>query len=69
MAEINVSEGGSLRTRKCTLLFINDLEKEMNSEKTKFAGDTKSFRIIKSKVDHELLHNELAALSNWMTKW
>lgn len=35
-AEINVSEGRSLRTGKCTLLFINDPEKEMNSEKTKF---------------------------------
>lgn len=55
VAEINVSEGGSLRTRKCTLLFINDPEKVMNSEKTKFAGDTKAFRIIKSKADHELL--------------
>lgn len=69
MAEINVSEGGSLRTRKCTLLFINDPEKEMNSEKTKIAGDTKSFRIIKSKVDRELLPKELVILRNWMIKW
>lgn len=33
------------------------------------AGDTKSFRIIKSKADHELLHKELAALRKWMMKW
>lgn len=33
------------------------------------AGDTKSFRIIKSKADHELLHKELAVLRNWMMKW
>jgi len=69
VAEINVSEGESLRARKCTLLFINGPEKEMNREKTKFAGDTKSFRIIKSKADHEPLQKELAVLSNWMVKW
>lgn len=33
------------------------------------AGDTKSFRIIKSKADYELLHKELAVLRNWMMKW
>lgn len=38
----------------------------MNSEKKKFTGNTKSFRIIKSKAAHKLLHKELATLSNWM---
>lgn len=41
----------------------------MNSEKTEIAGDTKSFRIIKSKVDRELLPKELVILRNWMIKW
>lgn len=41
----------------------------MNSEKIKFTGNTKSFRIIKSKAVHELLHKELSTLSNWMIKW
>lgn len=38
-------------------------KKEMNSEKIKFTGNTKSFRIIKSKAVHKLLHKELSTLS------
>lgn len=40
----------------------------MNSEKIKFTGNTKSFKIIKSKAVCELLHKEFAILSNSMKK-
>ncbi|CAM4607019.1 unnamed protein product [Lepidochelys olivacea] len=46
-------------------LFINDLEKGVNSEVAKFADDTKLLKIVKTKADCE----ELTKLSEWATKW
>lgn len=40
----------------------------MNSEKIKFTGNTKSFKIIKSKAVRELLQKEFAILSNCIKK-
>ncbi|CAM4408569.1 unnamed protein product, partial [Caretta caretta] len=41
-------------------LFINDLEKEVNSEVAEFADDTKLLKIVKK---------DLTKLSDWATKW
>ncbi|CAM5084504.1 unnamed protein product, partial [Eretmochelys imbricata] len=50
-------------------LFINDLEKGVNSEVEKFADDTKLFKIVKTKADCEELQKDLTKLSDWATKW
>uniref|UniRef100_A0A8C3H706 Reverse transcriptase domain-containing protein n=1 Tax=Chrysemys picta bellii TaxID=8478 RepID=A0A8C3H706_CHRPI len=51
------------------ILFINDLEKGVNSEVAKFADDTKLLKIVKSKADCEELQKDLTKLSDWATKW
>ncbi|CAM4587787.1 unnamed protein product [Lepidochelys kempii] len=50
-------------------LFINDLEKGVNSEEAKFADDTKLIKIVKIKADCEELQKNLTKLSDWATKW
>ncbi|CAM4642329.1 unnamed protein product [Lepidochelys kempii] len=50
-------------------LFINDLEKGVNSEVAKFADDTKLLKIVKTKADCEELQKDLTKLSDWATKW
>ncbi|CAM5114425.1 unnamed protein product [Natator depressus] len=50
-------------------LFINDLEKGVNSEVAKFADDTKLLKIVKTKADCEELQKGLTKLSDWATKW
>ncbi|CAM4509126.1 unnamed protein product [Lepidochelys olivacea] len=51
-------------------LFINDLEKGVNSEEAKFADDTKLLKIVKTKADcEEQLQKDLKKLSDWATKW
>ncbi|CAM4598511.1 unnamed protein product [Caretta caretta] len=50
-------------------LFINDLEKGVNSEVAKFADDTKLLEIVKTKADCEELQKDLTKLSDWATKW
>ncbi|CAM4589082.1 unnamed protein product [Caretta caretta] len=50
-------------------LFINDLEKRVNSEVAKFADDTKLLKIVKTKADGEELQKDLTKLSDWATKW
>uniref|UniRef100_A0A452HI16 Reverse transcriptase domain-containing protein n=1 Tax=Gopherus agassizii TaxID=38772 RepID=A0A452HI16_9SAUR len=50
-------------------LFINDLEKGVNSEVAKFADDTKLLKIVKAKADCEELQKDLTKLSDWATKW
>ncbi|CAM5106410.1 unnamed protein product [Eretmochelys imbricata] len=50
-------------------LFINDLEKGINSEVAKFADDTKLFKIVKTKADCEELQKALTKLTDWATKW
>ncbi|CAM5097662.1 unnamed protein product [Natator depressus] len=49
-------------------LFINDLEKGVNSEVAKFADDTKLLKIVKTKADCEELQKDLTKLSDWATK-
>ncbi|CAM4382079.1 unnamed protein product [Lepidochelys olivacea] len=46
-------------------LFINDLEKGVNSEVAKFADDIKLLKIVKTKADCEELQKDLTKLSNW----
>ncbi|CAM5124147.1 unnamed protein product [Natator depressus] len=50
-------------------LFINDLEKGVNSEVAKFSDDTKLLKIVKTKADCEELQKGLTKLSDWATKW
>ncbi|CAM5148917.1 unnamed protein product [Eretmochelys imbricata] len=50
-------------------LFINDLEKGVNSEVAKFADDTKLLKIVKTKADCEEVQKDLTKLSDWATKW
>ncbi|CAM4541138.1 unnamed protein product [Lepidochelys olivacea] len=50
-------------------IFINDLEKEVNSEVAKFADDAKLLKIVKSKADCEELQRDLAKMGDWATKW
>ncbi|CAM4619647.1 unnamed protein product [Caretta caretta] len=51
------------------ILFINDMEKGVNSEVAKFADDTKLIKIVKTKAGCEELQKDLTKLSDWATKW
>ncbi|CAM4644795.1 unnamed protein product [Lepidochelys kempii] len=50
-------------------LFINDMEKGVNSEVAKFADDTKLLKIVETKADCEELQKDLTKLSDSATKW
>ncbi|CAM5087761.1 unnamed protein product [Eretmochelys imbricata] len=50
-------------------IFINDLEKGVNTEVAKFADDTKLLKIVKSKANYEGLQKDLTKLGDWATKW
>ncbi|CAM5079620.1 unnamed protein product [Natator depressus] len=50
-------------------IFINDLEKGVNSEVATFADDTKLLKIVKSQVDCQELQKDLTKLGDWATKW
>ncbi|CAM5142170.1 unnamed protein product [Natator depressus] len=50
-------------------IFINDLEKGVNSEVAKFADDTKPPKTVKFKADCEELQRDLTKLGDWGTKW
>ncbi|CAM4478002.1 unnamed protein product [Lepidochelys kempii] len=50
-------------------IFINDLEKGVNSEVAKFADDTKLLKIVKTQADCEELQKDLSKLGDWATKW
>ncbi|CAM4529159.1 unnamed protein product [Caretta caretta] len=49
-------------------IFINDLEKGVNSEVAKFADDTKLLKIVKTKADCEELQKDVTKLSDGATK-
>jgi len=48
--------------------FINGLEKGESSEMTKFAVDTRLFKVVKMKADCEELHKDLKRLCDWAIK-
>ncbi|CAM5077649.1 unnamed protein product [Natator depressus] len=50
-------------------IFINDLEKGVNSEVAKSADDSKLLKVIKSQTDCKELQKDLSKLGNWATKW
>ncbi|CAM4577882.1 unnamed protein product [Lepidochelys olivacea] len=50
-------------------IFINDLEKGVNSEVAKFADETELLKIVKTQADCEELQKDLSKLSDWATKW
>ncbi|CAM5088479.1 unnamed protein product [Eretmochelys imbricata] len=50
-------------------LFINDLEKGVNSKVAKFVDDTELLKIVKTKADCKELQKDLTKLSDWATKW
>ncbi|EMP29807.1 hypothetical protein UY3_13071 [Chelonia mydas] len=49
-------------------IFINDLEKGVNSEVATFTDDTKLLKIVQSQADCEELQKDLS-LGDWATKW
>ncbi|CAM4594941.1 unnamed protein product [Lepidochelys kempii] len=52
-------------------IFINELEKEVNSEVAKFVDDTKLLKIVKSKADFTAKSYKgiLQNLGDWAVKW
>ncbi|CAM4639967.1 unnamed protein product [Lepidochelys kempii] len=50
-------------------VFINNLEKGVNSEAAKFADDTKLLKIVKTQPDCKELQKDLSKLDDWATKW
>uniref|UniRef100_K7F0D5 Reverse transcriptase domain-containing protein n=1 Tax=Pelodiscus sinensis TaxID=13735 RepID=K7F0D5_PELSI len=50
-------------------LFINDLEKGVNSEAATFADDTKLLKIVKTKADSEELQKDPTKLGDWARRW
>ncbi|CAM4495757.1 unnamed protein product [Caretta caretta] len=50
-------------------MFINDLEKGVNSKVAKCADDTKLLKTVKSQADCDELQKDLSKLGDWATKW
>ncbi|CAM5167108.1 unnamed protein product [Eretmochelys imbricata] len=50
-------------------VFINNLEKGVNSEVAKYADDIKLLKIVKFKADCEELQRDLTKLGDWTRKW
>ena len=50
-------------------IYINDLITDINSTIRLFADDCLIYRVTNSSADHQLLQQDLNALSNWATKW
>jgi len=51
------------------LIFINDLDEDINSNILKFADDTKIFKEIRCSSDCSQLHADLDKLVLWAQKW
>ena len=51
------------------LIFINDLDEDINSNILKFADDTKIFKEIRSSIDCNQLQADLDKLVLWTRKW
>ena len=51
------------------LIYINDMDQEVNSHLLKFADDTKIFRPIKTADDQQTLQEDLDKLCQWAQKW
>ena len=51
------------------LIYINDIDEEVQSSLLKFADDTKILRPINSAADHQILQRDLDGLHQWSLKW
>ncbi len=49
--------------------YINDLDTGISSDVSKFEGDPKIGRVIKSDQDADVFQNELDSLYDWEEKW
>ena len=68
----NVSSGvpqGSVLGPALFLLFINDIQDQIQSDMRLFADDTILYREIKDNSDHLILQRDLEVLSNWSSTW
>ena len=60
---------GSVLGPTLFLLYINDLEDDIDSKLLKFADDTNIFRKMKVGADQDVLQNDLSKLVDWSKKW
>ena len=51
------------------LLYINDINNNMQSRIRLFADDSIIYRKIYSNIDHQILQTDLTELENWSDKW
>ena len=51
------------------LLFINDINENIQSSIRLFADDSIIYRKINSNIDHQILHTDLIQLEKWSDKW
>ena len=69
---INVTSGvpqGSVLGPTLFLLYINDINNNVNSTVRLFADDSLLYRPIWSQTDHEILQKDLEMLTSWANKW
>ena len=69
---IHVTSGvpqGSVLGQTLFLLYINDINNQVNSTVRLFADDSLLYRPIWSLKDHEILQKDLETLSAWANKW
>ena len=51
------------------LIYVNDIPSCVQSKIKLFADDTKLWRVLKSKNDHDILQADLDTLGNWSDSW
>ena len=56
---------GSVLGPLLSLIYINDLDTGITSRISKFADDTKMYRVIKAESDRERLQEDLDCLHEW----
>jgi len=64
-----VPQGFCIRTSVVLDIFINDLDKDINSHILKFADDSKMFKEVRNSADCSQLQADLYKLVLWAQKW
>ena len=60
---------GSILGPTLFLLYINDIEKKLNSTGLKFADDTNAMKVIDNHHCHADLQNDIKGLEKWAKSW
>ena len=60
---------GSVLGPTLFLIYINDIDDNIDGDVLKFADDTKLWRMMASPVDAMMLQEDLYKLSDWSTEW